>query len=121
MGRPVVDSNILIDYLLGHAQAAEALNQHLDAAISVITWIEVMSGGPPEQEAATRAFLNRFFVLPVTLAVATEAARLRRRRRIKLPDAIIWASARVEGGTLLTRNTKDFTAQDPDVETPYQL
>lgn len=121
MGRPVVDSNILIDYLLGHAAATEVFASRPNAAISVITWAEVMAGGPPEEEAATRDFLARFHLLPVTLEVAAEAARLRRLRGIKLPDALIWATARVEGGPLLTRNTKDFSPDEPDIEIPYRL
>lgn len=121
MGRPVVDSNIVIDFLLGHLQAIDLLARHPDAAISIVTWIEVMSGGPPEKEGAIRDFLARFLILPVTPEVATEAAWLRRRKRIKLPDAIIWASARIEGGILLSRNTKDFSPEDPGIEVPYRL
>ncbi|MFN4178453.1 type II toxin-antitoxin system VapC family toxin [Phenylobacterium sp.] len=121
MGRPVVDSNIVIDYLLGHAPAVGLLKRLDEASISIVTWIEVMSGGPPEDEEVTRQFLGRFELLPLTADIAAEAAALRRVRRLKLPDAIIWATARIEGGTLVTRNTKDFPAGDPDVLVPYRL
>lgn len=121
MGRPVVDSNILIDYLLGHTPAIAELKRLGQASISVVSWIEVMSGGPPEDEDVTRQFLGRFELLPLTAEIAAEAAGLHRIRRLRLPDAIIWASARVAGGALVTRNTKDFPAGDPQVYVPYQI
>jgi hypothetical protein len=40
---------------------------------------------------------------------------------MKLPDAIIWASARCNGRLLVTRNTKDFPAGDPVVRYPYEV
>ena len=42
-------------------------------------------------------------------------------RRIRLPNAIIWASARRLGGILVTRNTKDFPVDDPGVRVPYSI
>ena len=47
MGRPVVDSNIIIDHLLGHPAATAELTGRGALSISIVTWIEVMSGGPP--------------------------------------------------------------------------
>jgi len=65
----------------------------------VITWIEVLTGAAtPEEEAVLRAFLANFACLPVTPAVAERAAANRRQRKIKLPDAIILATAETAGG-----------------------
>jgi predicted nucleic acid-binding protein len=49
------------------------------------------------------------------------AVRIRRGARIKLPDAIIWASARTNGALLMTRNTKDYPKDDPFVRVPYSI
>ena len=46
---------------------------------------------------------------------------IRRAQRIRLPDAIIRASARSESALLVTRNSKDFPADEPDVRVPYRL
>lgn len=54
------------------------------------------------------------------LAVAQEAVRLRRAGRLRLPDAIIYATARVHGRTLVTRNTRDFPEGEPGVDVPYR-
>jgi hypothetical protein len=38
-----------------------------------------------------------------------------------LPDAVIWATAQTQAVLLVTRNTKDFAADDPSVRLPYKL
>ena len=50
---------------------------------------------------------------PLTPEVAEEAVRLRKEHHLKLPDAIIYATARAHGCLLVTRNTKDFSAREP--------
>jgi len=40
---------------------------------------------------------------------------------MRLPDAIIRASAQTRDMLLITRKTKDFPAGDPSVRAPYQL
>ena len=43
---------------------------------------------------------------------------VRRQMRLKLPDAIIYASALVTGRTLVTYNTRDFALGTPSVRNP---
>jgi predicted nucleic acid-binding protein len=38
---------------------------------------------------------------------------------MRLPDAIILATARAESALLVTRNTKDFPRDDPASRVPY--
>lgn len=45
------DSNILIDFLNGVKAAEDELSLYNDKAVSVITWIEVMSGAPDDPAA----------------------------------------------------------------------
>jgi len=115
------DINILIDYLNGIDQAKTELDKYPDKAISLITWMEVMVGTTPETEEAVRGFLSGFVSLPVNEAVSKLAVALRREHRIKLPDAIVWATAREDRRILVTRNTKDFSPDEPGVRVPYQL
>lgn len=120
--RPVFDTNILIDYLNGIAEAARELDRYPAAAISTITWMEVMHGAEGESEEKTlRSFLARFQQVAVDPAIAETAFLLRRRQRIRLPDAIIWATARRQGTLLITRDTKDFPEEEPDIRVPYRL
>ncbi len=117
-----MDSCLLIDHLLGRPEATAFLRRSPGSAISQITWVEVMVGArSPDEEAILRDFLSGFSVLPVDHAVAEEAVRLRRDRRLKLPDALILATARVHHLTLATRNTRDFSPDTPGVLVPYTL
>jgi len=121
MVKALFDTNILIDYLRGAPEARDEFERYGDHAISVISWIEILVGAAPGADAGTRDFLARFEVIALDAAVAEEAAAIRRERRIRLPDAIIWASARRHGRLLVTRNIKDFPPADPGVREPYRL
>ncbi len=120
--RALLDTNILIDYLGGLAAARDELARYEDPSISAITWMEVMAGAADQEEGARlRSFLSGFRLVPIDEAVSELAVAIRRDRRIRLPDAIIWASARHIGGLLVTRNTRDFPADEPDVRVPYSI
>lgn len=116
------DTNVLIDHLNGIAKATRELRLSNDPAISMITWIEVMTGASgPDEEAILRAFLLNFECLPVSSAVAERAAVVRRQMKITMPDAIILATAEVAGRELVTRNVKDFPAGMRGVRVPYKV
>jgi predicted nucleic acid-binding protein len=115
------DTNVLIDYLNGIEAARDELNKYEERAISVITWMEVMVGATPTTENDTRIFLNSFVHVEIDDIVATRAVTLRRIHKMKLPNAIVWASAQTRSMLLVTRNTKDFPGNEPDVRVPYRL
>jgi predicted nucleic acid-binding protein len=119
--KALFDTNILIDYLNEEQQARAEIQRYSDKAISIVTWMEVMVGAAPAVEPATRAFLDDFELLGVDEKVAERAMRLRRDCRIRLPDAVIWATAQVNSMLLVTRNTKDFPPNDPGIRAPYEL
>jgi predicted nucleic acid-binding protein len=122
VGRKVLfDTNILIDYLSGVAKARTELSHFSDRAISIVTWMEVMAGTTPQDEAQIQAFLAAFRSFPITQEVAERSFNLRRQQKIKLPDAIILATAQLENRLLITRNTRDFSAGSPGVRIPYRL
>jgi predicted nucleic acid-binding protein len=121
MVKVLFDTNILIDYLNGVPDAEQEIGRYREKAISLITWMEVMAGVTEHDEPLVKAFLSQFELLPIDRNVSAEAVNIRRGRRIKLPDAIILASARIHDRVLITRNTKDFPAGvDADVRMPYR-
>lgn len=67
-----------------------------------------MAGSNAANEADARSCLLNFYTLPLTAEVAERAFLLRRASGIKLPDAIIQATAEGSGRVLITRNTRDF-------------
>jgi predicted nucleic acid-binding protein len=115
------DTNILIDYLNGIHPAKIELEKYSDKAISAITWMEVMVGVTPETEAVIRGFLGQFETLLINDKVSEVAVLLRKKHHIKLPNAIVWATAQTDKRILVTRNTKDFSPDEPGVRVPYQL
>jgi predicted nucleic acid-binding protein len=120
MVRAIIDTNILVDYLRGVPDARTELGLYRSPAISVVSWIEIMAGTVPGgTEAAARAFLQTFDLLQLDEKIAERAAAIRRTTRIKLPDAIILATAQEHQCLLVTRNTRDFDPTDPGVRAPY--
>ena len=65
--------------------------------------------GAKEGDSLTADFLRTYFlVLTITQEIAEQAVSLRRKNRIKLPDALIQATAQKHNALLVTRNTRDF-------------
>jgi predicted nucleic acid-binding protein len=116
----VFDTNILIDYLLGRDEAQQEFDRYSRRGISIVTWAELQIGSRTDAEAdVIDLFLREFRVIDITRQVARRAVEIRRRPRVRLPDAIIWATAQMESAQLVTRNTKDFPKDDPAIRIPY--
>lgn len=119
--KALFDTNILVDYLSGIAAAKDEISLYDDKAISIITWMEVQIGTDEADQMSVDRFLSKFTLLSLDAKVSAKAVALRRNSRIKLPDAIIWATALVESRLLVTRNVKDFPATLPGVRVPYTV
>ena len=118
--KALFDTNILIDYLNGRDESAAELTRYRERLVSVVTWLEVLAAAHNEAEAdVIQMFLGDFKVVDLTRRIAREAVDIRRSFRMRLPDAIIFATAREESALLVTRNTKDFPKDDPGVRVPY--
>ena len=118
----VVDTNILIDYLNGSAKARREIDSFETLYISLVSWMEILVGAAEgEEESEVREFLRRFRVYPVDEGVAERAVEIRRQEKIRLPDAIIWATAQHLGLLLVTRNIRDFPRNHPGVRIPYHI
>jgi predicted nucleic acid-binding protein len=121
MVKPLLDTSILIDFLNAVPEARDEMARYPDKAVSIVTWMEVVIGAPSALADATRNFLNGYEIVALDAPVAERAVELRRSHRIKLPDAVIWATAQIHGMLLVTRNTRNFPADDPGIRLPYQL
>jgi len=119
--RLLLDSCILIDHFNGGQQATALLRERRSVlVVSAISRAEVLAGFSEEREPPARLLLDALPLLVVDAAAADLAARLRRERRWKLPDAFQAALSLLHGCTLVTRNTRDFDpARDSFVWVPY--
>jgi len=116
----VIDTNILVDYAQTSKEAAIELGRYDKLFISRITWIEFLVSTRDAEEKSTReALLSACILLEIDPSVAAEAVSIRQTTRLKLPDAIILATARVHGLLLVTRNSKDFSKREPEVRILY--
>lgn len=93
-------------------------------AISVITEIELLCWKTPFEKDTklVHNFINDSMVIELEKAIKEKTADIRKSHRIKLPDAIIAATAFVYDLTLLTRNVNDFKSIDGlKLINPYSL
>ena len=117
----VFDTNIVIDALNGVNEADVEYGRYERVLISRVTWMEVLIGAKGD-DTNLRDFLEVYFeIVPLDLAVVENAVLIRREQRIRLPDAIIWATARTNDAVLVTRNTKDFRPDWEGIRLPYTL
>jgi len=118
--KALFDTNILVDYAYGVQTAVDELDRYDAQAISRMVWIEFLTGARVVEIEARRRFIaEKFELLEIDAAVSEETVRIRQRTHLKLPDAIILATARVHGLLLVTRNGRDFSRADPDIRIPY--
>jgi hypothetical protein len=118
---PFFDSNIVIDWLNRTPQAKAELTRYARHRISRIVWTEVLAGEPLEQRDTIRDLIAPFDVVELDARIASAAADIRHRTKMKLMDAYILATAQVNGAILITRNTKDFPVNMPGIRVPYTL
>ena len=117
----VFDTNIVIDALNGVEAADKEYGRYERVLVSRITWMEVLVGAEGD-DGPVRDFLESHFeIIPLDLAVAETAIQIRRTYRLRLPDAIIWATAQAHSAVLVTRNSKDFLPAWQGIRVPYQL
>ncbi len=109
----IIDSNVVIDFLSGKLpeKGMELIRQVVDdiPVISVITVIEVLGyKTSKEAEKLLSGFIKDSIVIELSEKVVQNSIKLRKDHKIKIPDAIIAASAITSGLKLITRNIKDF-------------
>jgi len=99
----LLDTDVFVDHLRG----ARPLDpRHHRLHYSVITRAELLAG--TTASASVNTLLGPFREIPVDRGVAERAGRIRRETGVRLPDALIAATA-IEGGLgLVTHNRSAF-------------
>ena len=110
----LIDNNTIIHYLNASLPASSMLFLHdvVDdqCNISVISKIETLGYNFTDviEKNTMEAFVNASSVLPINDDVVNQTIAIRKSRKIKLPDALIAATAIVYILIILTNNTTDF-------------
>lgn len=109
----LVDSNVIIDYVSNRIpeKSAKQLDIYFNSnfSVSIVSKIEVLGFNTQEYELEQlESFIQLSSIVYIDEAVAVKTIEIRRMKRIKLPDAIIAATALVQNCILLSHNTTDF-------------
>lgn len=101
--RLVLDTNVALYLLRGDRSAADAIYGQ-SVLISFITYMELLSkpGMNREESKAVTAFVQEWPMVDMDPVIMEAAIRLRKKHRLKLPDAIIAATAMTMDVPLLT-------------------
>jgi len=120
--KAIIDPDVLIDYLQGLPVAKEESARYRAPHHPFISFTELM-GGPrtSAEKRAVEGLLASMKKVELSDSVARRTVELRQSLRLKLPDAVVLASAEIEGCILVTRNIRDFPANDPRVRFPYAI
>jgi len=122
----LVDTNILIYFLEGEKVAMSFFKKIIDEDIyiSLINKIEVLSFPDlsKKEEKSISMFLSNFITLEINNTIAEETIRIRKKYRLKLPDAVICATSIIHDMILVSRNEKDFIRMNElKFLNPYQV
>jgi len=106
------DTNVIIDYCNARLPVnAKELLQNIEPRISVITSVELFSSEKITEKELLK--LKQFVSIStvysnITPDIVIRTISIRQLYKIKLPDALIAATALQYNLTLITRNTDDF-------------
>lgn len=105
MVRFVLDTNVILYFLGGRLAEPLPVGPY---AISVISELELLAypGLTLSEEQRVRAFLADIAATDLTQAIKSHAVELRKRYSLKLPDAIVAATALALDATLLTNDQR---------------
>jgi len=110
----LIDTNVVIEFL-GNAlptSGSKWLQNIIDHGLhhlSVINQIELLGyNGTRAEMQPLEDFIDASNMLSLSDAVVQQTINLRKEHKIKLPDAIIAATALVNKCDLITRNSSDF-------------
>jgi len=107
----LLDSNIVIYLAKKQLMPDDFILPEDTLFLSDVSYMETLgyAFSDPKEKEATEALLSVLFRLPITEPVVQKVVELRQSHRMKLPDAIIAATALVQDCILVTNNITDFS------------
>lgn len=120
------DTNILIYYFNGGLSGnifhniSSMLQENF--AVSVITKMEFLgfNGFTHDEKKKAREFISFAEIIPLEDGIVEQVIEIKQNFKIKLPDAIIAATAMSKNLSLITRNIDDFKHIKVNLINPFQ-
>jgi len=102
----LLDTNVLIYLSKGQIQTSHLIEDEKEYFVSLLTAMELLSYrfDTKEEETLVREILSLFEIIEVTQPLSPFVTQLRQTRLLKLPDAIIAATAHYHDLTLITND-----------------
>jgi predicted nucleic acid-binding protein len=110
-----LDTNCLIYYFKGEEKVIDLIQnlilERTPIFISIITKVEVLAYPEitPGEEKTFLEMMKNMILIEFDDKLTNLVVNIRRKHKIKLPDAIIAATSLYTNSTLITRNIKDFS------------
>lgn len=121
----LIDSNPIIDFFNNSLpEKGIELLLNIDPVISIVTQIEILSKKDllETEISALKDFLKIAVIYDVNQDVAVKTIDIRLKYKIKLPDAIIAATAITQNLILISRNTSDFSKiKELEIINPHSI
>lgn len=117
-GKAVIDTNILIYCSKRELNFEDLVSPYEELFISAITFMEVMGFNYTNfiEKRNIEIIVNNCNIIHTDNVISYHVISYRQARKIKLPDAIILATARKLDADLITVNNIDFKNLDPLVK-----
>ncbi len=106
----LLDTNILIYYLQDRREVVDFFEKNrAECALSIIVYYEVLNFPYSEEDAReVKYFLETFPIFDLSRDIIDQALENRRKKKVKMADNFILATAQTQGLTIVTNNAKDF-------------
>ena len=108
--RFIVDTNVIIDVLNGKVDLAAFITNFPDCELYINPIIKIESLAKPgmtdTEETEARALLDAFSFREIDNLTCETAVQIRRDKSLRLPDALIAASAIVLNATVLSNDSR---------------
>ena len=115
----LIDTDVLIWYLRGHAEAGRLLDSLAEPTLSAVTYMELVQGCRDKQELSLLKKdmgMRGTRILPIDANISDRAVSLIEIHALsgglQMADALIAATGLIHGLSLVTGNAKHFVALD---------
>ncbi len=117
--KAILDSDAIIYASKGLVDVESMLSGYDNSFASIVTFIEVYAYefADDEEKAIVDEIMDGIEIVDLDRAIADQSILYRKNRvkKIKLPDAVILATAKVLNADLITNNVNDFDKIDPSL------
>ena len=115
--KAVLDSKVIIEASKKLIDVKTTLSSYSHIYISVVTYVEVIGFNfiDEKEEQIIKGLLAKFPIVNINKEIADITIDYRKKKKIKLPDAFILATAAYLNVDLITNNIDDFKDLDKQV------